>query len=100
MCHKNMACALQQAYWDNALTLECMAKVTKEWDCQAFAQTFGVTVQACLPKSHGALFYPLQMLTGGDVLLATILGMLATAQLKAVAEGQYWHLSPQLCWGL
>ena len=85
VCHRNAACALQQAHWDNVLALECEAKVTKEQDCQAFAEAFGAAVQACQPKSHGALLYPLQILTN-DVPLATILGMLATAQLWAIAD--------------
>ena len=77
VCHKNTACALQQDHQDNVLALECEAKVTEEWDHQAFAEAFGAAMQACPPKSHGALLYPLQILTG-DVPLATILGMSAT----------------------
>ena len=70
----NAACALQQAHRDNVLVLECEAKVGEGWDCQAF----GVAMQACLPKSHGALLWPLQILT--------ILGMSATTQLWAIAD--------------
>ena len=41
---KNAACALQQAHWDNVLALECEAKVTEEWDHQAFAKAFRAAV--------------------------------------------------------
>ena len=66
------------------LALKCETKVIDEQDCQAFAEAFGMAVWACPPESHGALLYPLQILTG-DVPLATILGMSVTAQLQAVA---------------
>ena len=66
------------------LALECEAKATVEWDHQAFAEAFRVAVQACPPESCGALLYPLQVLAG-DVPLAAILGISATAQLQAIA---------------
>ena len=44
----------------------------------------GVALWACLPKTWRALMYPLPLLTS-DVLVAAILGMLATAQLEAVS---------------
>ena len=78
--HKNTACALQQAHWDNILALGCEAKVTTEWNSQAF----GVPTWACPPEGHGALLYPLQILTH-DVPLPTILGMSAIIQLLAKA---------------
>ena len=50
-------------------------------------------MQACLPKSQKALLYPLQLLTG-DVPLATILWMLATAQLWAIADRESVPAAP------
>ena len=82
--HKNTDCALQLDPWDNVLVLECEAKVTEEWDHQAFAEAFGVALQACPPESHGALLYPLLILTSHRP-LAAILGMSPTTQLWAIA---------------
>ena len=85
LCHRNTACALWQAHWDNVLELECKANVTKEWDYQAFAEAFGAAMHDCLPESCRAFLHPLQVLTN-DVPLAIILGMSATAQLWAMAD--------------
>ena len=60
---QSVACTLQLAHWNNVLVLECEAKVAEGQDCQAFVEAFGAAVQACLPKSCGALLYPLQILT-------------------------------------
>ena len=84
--HTTTVCALQQTHREYMLMLECQVKAEEGWDCQDFVEVFGVALQACLPKTCGALMYPLQLLTG-DVLSATILGMLATAQKWAVADG-------------
>ena len=54
------------------------------WDCPAFIEDTIVALQACLPKTHQALMYPLQLLTG-NVPLATMLEILATAQTQVVA---------------
>ena len=85
VCCATTACALQQPHKDSVLMVECKAKVEEGWDCQAFMEAFVVAMQACLPETHGALMYPLQLLTG-DVPLAAILGMSATSQLWAVAD--------------
>ena len=54
--HANAACALQQAHRDRMLALECEVKVEEGWDCHTFMEAFrGVAVQACLPRSCGAL---------------------------------------------
>ena len=79
------ACALQQAHRDSVLALECKAKAEEGQDHHTFMIAFGVAIGACLAKSHGTLLYPLQLLTG-DVPLAAILGMLATAQLWAISD--------------
>ena len=42
--HKNAACALQQACWDNKLALKNEAKATEEWDYQAFVDAYGAAV--------------------------------------------------------
>ena len=65
------------------LMLECEAKVEEGWDCQAFMEAFGATLQACPPETHGALMYPQQLLIS-DVPLAAILGMIATTWLQGV----------------
>ena len=52
-------------------------------DCQAFVEAFGVALWACLPKTQGALMYPLHLLTS-NVPLAAILGMSTTTQLEAI----------------
>ena len=54
------------------------------WDSQAFVEASGAALHECLPKTHGALMCPLQLLTGNG-LLATILGMPATTQPQALA---------------
>ena len=96
VCHTTAACALQQADRDSLLALECQTKVEERWDCQAFMEAFRVAIQACLPKTQGTLLYPLQLLTG-NVPLVTLLGMLATAQLQAVAENWHQQLPSQVC---
>ena len=80
------ACALQQADRDSVLEVECQMNAEERWDCQAFMEAFGLAIWACLPKNLGILLYPLQHLTS-NVLLATLLGMSATAQLWALADG-------------
>ena len=91
VCHATTACApLQQAHGDSVLMLEHEAKVEEGWDCQAFVEAFGVSHvhEPVCPRHCGALLYPLQLLNG-NVPLATILGMLATAKLQAVADRGY-----------
>ena len=85
VCHATTACALQQAHGDSVLALESEVKAEEGWDCQAFVEAFGVAMCACLPESHGALLHPLQLLTG-NVPIAAILGMLATAPLWTIAD--------------
>ena len=85
VCHASTVCTLQQAHRDSVLMLECEVKAEEGQNFQTFMEAFGVVMQSCLPKTHGAPMYPLQLLTG-DQLLAAIPGMLATAQLWAVAD--------------
>ena len=77
--------ALQQAHMDSLLMVECEVKAEEGQECQAFMDALRAAMQGCLLETHGALMFPLQLLTG-DVPLATILGMLVTAQLQAVAD--------------
>ena len=44
--------ALQQTHRESMLMLKCEVKAEEGWDCQAFMGTFGVVLQACLPKTH------------------------------------------------
>ena len=63
--------------------LQHKAKVEEGQDHEAFVEALWRALQSCLPETHGALMYPLQLLTG-NVPLATILEMVATTQLQAV----------------
>ena len=93
VCHKNAACALQQAHQDNVLALECEAKVTEGWNHKAFAEAFGAAMQASPPKSHGhssTLCRSLMVMWP----FATILGMSATAQPWAIADRGLVPASP------
>ena len=65
----------------------------ERWAHQALVEAFREATGACLPKNWGALLYPLQLLTG-DVPLAVLLGMSATAQLWAVADGEMAPTTP------
>ena len=50
VCHKNAACALQQAHQDNVLVLEHEAKVAEGQDHQAFREAFGWLCQPVCPS--------------------------------------------------
>ena len=65
------------------LALEHMVTAEEGQDCQTFVEASRAALQTCPPKTHGALMYSLQFLTG-NVLLATILGMLTTTLQPAV----------------
>ena len=69
------------------LVLEHQTKAEKRWDHEAFVEAFEVAIQTCPPMTHGDTPVPLQVLTS-EVLLATILGMLAITQLWAMADGR------------
>ena len=83
---ETVAYNLQQAHKESVLVLEHQVTEEERQACQAFMGAFGVAIGACLPKNWGTLLYPLQLLTN-NVLLAALLGMLATTQLWAVADG-------------
>ena len=85
MCHVTIAYTLQQVHQESVLEVEHQMMAKERWVCQAFMEAFGVAIEACLPKNWGALLYSLQLLTS-DVLLAAILGVLATAHLHAVVD--------------
>ena len=85
VCHTTTACALQWAHRESVLVLEHQTKVEERWDCQVFVEAFRVAIWACPTETYGTLLYPIQLLTG-DVPLATLLRMLATAQLWAVVD--------------
>ena len=80
MCCTTTASVLQQTHRKNMLTLECEVKLEEGQDYQAFVEAFEAALWACPPETHGALMYPLLLLTS-DVPLAAILGMMATTQL-------------------
>ena len=82
--HTTNSCVLQQTHRESMLAIECEV-VAEGQDYWASVEASTVALQACLPKTCGALMYPLQLLTS-NVPLATILWMLATAQLQAVAS--------------
>ena len=84
MCHTTNTCVLQQTHRESMMALECEAIAEEGWDCPAFIEASAGALWACPPKTHGALMYPLQLVTG-NVPLAAILGMPATTQLQAVA---------------
>ena len=65
--------------------LKCEAKAEEGQEHQAFMEAFGAVMWACLPETHGALMYPLWLLTS-NVPLAAILGMSATTQLWAMTD--------------
>ena len=76
------------------LELEHEALAEDSWDCQAFVEACGAALQTYLPKVHGVLMYPLQLLTG-SILLVSILGMPATTlQLATVGKEQTPTASP------
>ena len=81
-----MAYTLQQVHQESVLGLEHQTMTEERQVCQAFMEAFRAAMQACLSKNWGVLLYPLQLLTS-DVLLASLLGMSATSQLHAVADG-------------
>ena len=87
VCHTVTASTLQQAHRDGVLALEHQMKAEERQGCQAFVEAFGVAIQACPPENWGILLYLLQLLTG-SMLVAALLGMLATTQLWAVADGE------------
>ena len=85
VCHTTNARVLQQTYRESMLALECEMTAEKGWDCQALVEAFGAAFPAWPPKTCEAMVYPLQLLTD-NVLLATILGMLATTPQLAVVS--------------
>ena len=60
---------------------------------QAFLETFNVAIGACPPENQGALLHPLQLLTS-NVPLGALLGISATTQLQAVADGELAPAAP------
>ena len=93
VCHTTATCILQQTHRENMLMLQCKAKAEDGWDHKAFVEVFGAALQACPPKTHGTLMYPLQLLAS-DVPLATILERMATTQLQAVADKEPMLVAP------
>ena len=85
VCHTTNSCVLQQTKRESMLALKCEAIAEEGQDCQAFMEASAVALQACPPKTHGALMYPLQLLTS-NVPLAAMLEMPATTQLQAAAD--------------
>ena len=81
------AYTLQHAHKENVLVLEHQEMEEERWACKAFMEAFRAAIGACPPKNQGALLYPLQLLTS-DVPLVALLGMLATTQLWAMADGE------------
>ena len=62
---------LQQSLGESMQDLEHVAIEKEEWDCHSFLEACRVTLQACPPKAHRVLVYPLQLLTG-NTSLATL----------------------------
>ena len=87
------AYAPQQAHKESALVLEHQAMEEERWTSQAFMEAFGVAMGSCLPENWGAHLYPLQVLTG-DIPLAALQGMSATAQLWAMADRKLAPTAP------
>ena len=83
--HTIHSCVLQQTQQENMLALEHEAIAEEGWDCWVFMVASAVALQACSPKTHEALMYPLQLLTS-NVPLAAMLGMLATTLPQAIAH--------------
>ena len=83
-CHTTHSCVLQQTHRESMLALEHEAIAEEGWDYHTLVEDSVVGLQACLPKTHGAMMYPLQLLTG-NVPLAAMLGMLAATQLQTTA---------------
>ena len=79
--HTTEAHDLEQSHKESVLKLECKALVEEGHDHQTFVEACGTAVWACPAKAHGALMYPLLLLTG-DVPLAAMLA--ATLQLATV----------------
>ena len=86
--HTTTSCALQQTHRESILALEQEATAEEGWAHQAFMEASRAALQACLLETHGALMYPLQLLTS-SVPLATILGMVASTQPQAVAGREH-----------
>ena len=84
----NVDYILQKVYQESVLVLE-----EERWAYQAFVEAFGLAMGSCSPECWGALLYPLQLLTG-DIPLAVLLGMLATAQLQVTVDKNQHPQSP------
>ena len=80
-CHATQAHNLEQSHEESVLKLEHKALVKEGHDCQAFVEACRAALWACPTEAHGALMYPLLLLTG-NVPLATMLA--TTAQLATV----------------
>ena len=68
----NQAHDLEQSYKESVLKLEHKVLVEEGHDCQAFVGACGTALYTCPTEAHGALMYPLVLLTG-NMPLATIL---------------------------
>ena len=85
LCGVTMVYTLKKAHQESILVLECQVMDYEGQAHQTFVEAFRVAMGSCLPESQGALLCPLQLLTG-DMPLATLLGMSATAQLQVVGD--------------
>ena len=77
VCHTTNVCVLPQTHRESVLELEYEVMAEEGQDCWDFVEASRVAFWACLPETHEALMYPLQLLTG-NVPLAAILGIPAT----------------------
>ena len=84
VCHTTNSCVLQQTHREGKLALEHEVIAVEGQDYWALVEASVMALWACLPETHGALMYPLQLLTS-NVPLATILEMPATTQPQAVS---------------
>ena len=70
-------CTLEQSHKESMLESECKVIAEEGQDHWALMEACWAVLWACPPKAHGVLMYLSQFLNG-NVLLAAILGMLAT----------------------
>ena len=74
---------LQQSLGESMQDLQCKATEKEGQDHQSLLEACEATLQACPPKDHGVLMYPLELLTGNMSLAA----LLATTPQLATTVG-------------
>ena len=55
------SCVLQQSHRESMLALECEVITEEGWRCHTFVEASVVALEACLPETHWAIMYPLQL---------------------------------------